>query len=89
MSEILNEQERERIIQAYCWTAEIEQRAIINMYSAKDSPFLHMRGKLYMDGDKWCALYGDNLQEGLCGFGDSPCAAQADFDTNYYKNISK
>ena len=22
------------------------------------------------DGDKWCALIGENLQEGIAGFGD-------------------
>lgn len=27
--------------------------------------------KLKMDGDKWCALIGANLQEGEAGFGDT------------------
>ena len=35
-------------------------------------PFITMRPKLYIDGDCWCALYGENLQEGICGFGVSP-----------------
>ena len=25
-----------------------------------------------LDGDQWCALLGDDLQEGIAGFGDSP-----------------
>jgi len=40
---------------------------------------------LSLDGDQWCALYGDNLQDGLAGFGDSPEAAMADFDANWIK----
>ena len=24
------------------------------------------------DGDQWCVLYGDNLQEGIAGFGPTP-----------------
>lgn len=28
-----------------------------------------------LDGDKWCALAGENLQEGVAGFGDTPSAA--------------
>lgn len=24
---------------------------------------------LFMDGDQWCALIGENIQEGSCGFG--------------------
>jgi hypothetical protein len=39
--------------------------------------------RLFPDGDKWCALYGDNLQEGLAGFGDTPEGAMADFDHNF------
>lgn len=27
--------------------------------------------KINRDGDKICALWGENLQEGLCGFGDT------------------
>lgn len=28
--------------------------------------------KLMLDGDQWSALIGENLQEGICGFGDTP-----------------
>ena len=35
------------------------------------------------DGNQWCALYGPNLMEGVCGFGDTPEAAMRDFDTNW------
>ena len=27
--------------------------------------------KPYKDGNKWCILIGDNIQEGICGFGDT------------------
>lgn len=30
---------------------------------------------LYKDGDKWCCLVGENIQEGCSGFGDTPGAA--------------
>lgn len=36
--------------------------------------------RLFMDGDQWCALYGDNLQDGVAGFGPTPRAACDDFD---------
>ena len=35
---------------------------------------------LSIDGDQWCALYGDNLHDGVAGFGKSPALAFADFD---------
>lgn len=35
--------------------------------------------KLCKDGDKWCALEGENLQVGIAGFGDSPYGALVNF----------
>ena len=35
-------------------------------------PSVLFRPSLSLDGDKWCALYGDNLQIGVSGFGSSP-----------------
>lgn len=37
--------------------------------------------KLSKDGNQWCWLYGDNLQEGIAGFGDTPERAAAAFDS--------
>lgn len=46
-------------------------------------PSVTMRPAIRVDGNQWCALYGDNLQDGVAGFGDSPAAAMADFDRNW------
>lgn len=27
---------------------------------------------IYKDGDKWCCMIGENIQEGIAGFGDRP-----------------
>jgi hypothetical protein len=35
------------------------------------------------DGDKWCALYGVNLQEGVAGFGNTPDEACRQFDVQW------
>jgi hypothetical protein len=50
-------------------------------------PSVKMRPKLSIDGNQWCALYGDDLQSGVAGFGDSPNAAMYDFDTNWLKSL--
>jgi hypothetical protein len=42
------------------------------------------RPTIARDGNKWCALYGSNLMEGIAGFGDTPNAAMADFDKNWW-----
>lgn len=50
------------------WNNEIEPRlADVEMWSAINSLGI----KPYKDGNKWCYLYGDNIQEGICGFGDT------------------
>jgi len=43
-------------------------------------PSMRLRPRLSIDGNQWCALYGENLQDGVAGFGDSPAAAYVDFD---------
>lgn len=46
-------------------------------------PFILLRPRIFPDGSHWCALYGDNLQEGVAGFGETPEAAAKDFDKNW------
>lgn len=48
-----------------------------------ERPSAIYRPSLSIDGDQWCALYGDNLQDGVAGFGLSPAAAMEDFDRNF------
>lgn len=39
-----------------------------------------LQPKVYKDGDRWCVLYGDNIQDGVCGFGETPYKAILDFN---------
>jgi hypothetical protein len=48
-----------------------------------------LKPRLSIDGNQWCALYGDNLQDGVAGFGDSPDDAYADFDRNWYAKLNR
>jgi len=41
------------------------------------------------DGNQWCYLYGDNLQEGIAGFGDSIYDAMIDFYKEFHKPIKE
>ena len=38
----------------------------------------------YKDGNMWCYLLGENLQEGVAGFGKTPYQAMQDFNKNFY-----
>ena len=58
--------------------------AIGDVQEAMVRPSVLFRPSVYLDGNQWCALYGPNIQEGVCGFGDSPELAMSDFD-KYWK----
>jgi hypothetical protein len=44
--------------------------------------------KFSKDGNLYCYLYGDNLQEGIAGFGDTPYMAAVDF-VNEFTGVKK
>ncbi len=48
-------------------------------------PAILFRPALLQDGDQWCALLGDDLQEGVAGFGDTPALAMAAFDKAFWQ----
>lgn len=43
-------------------------------------PSVLFRPRVFLDGSSWCALYGDNLQDGVAGFGITPDEAMRAFD---------
>lgn len=63
-----------------------EQIGIVGMEMSR--PAVLYRPAISIDGDKWCALYGDDLQSGCAGFGDSIAEAMADFDKNWLAKLS-
>ena len=50
-------------------------------------PSVLFRPSISIDGNQWCALYGEDLQRGVAGFGDSPALAMHDFDANWLKKL--
>jgi len=53
---------------------EMEHNARLELIFEQKELFLFstIRPKLFEDGNSWCCLYGDNIQEGVAGFGNSP-----------------
>lgn len=44
-----------------------------------------LQPKIYKDGDKWCCLWGLDVQDGVAGFGDTPYLAMLDFNKSWHK----
>lgn len=59
-----------------------EQVSIVGNELAR--PFVIMRPRLSAEGEQWCALLGDDLQTGVCGFGETPEKAAAAFDQAWF-----
>lgn len=55
--------------------------------SEYERPSVLYRPKIAPDGNTWIVLYGDNLQEGVAGCGDSPAEAMRAFDAEWYAKI--
>lgn len=66
------------VAQDYSLAAQEQQR-----------PCVVFKPTLRRDGALWCALLGDNLQDGVAGFGESPHLAMTDFDKNWHAKIAR
>lgn len=62
-------------LQAFYMAEDVERERI--------RPFFLLRPRMFPDGNQWCALYGDNIQEGVAAFGDTPAKAAVQFDIEW------
>lgn len=62
---------------------------VVSNFSENARPSVLFRPKLYSDGNQWCALYGENLQNGVSGFGDTPAKAMTQFDIQWLNEKAK
>ncbi len=51
-------------------------------------PSVMLGVKPYADGDRFCALHGESIMQGVAGFGVSPDLAMADFDKAWCHDVN-
>lgn len=66
------------------WQKSQLQAAIQCVQNSLERPSVLFGPKISRDGDKWFVLYGENLIDGVAGFGDTPELAMQDFDKNWW-----
>ena len=66
---------------AAVWAIERIRAKFESTLGSYTEPSILYRPKIFKDGDRWCCLYGDNIQEGIAGWGDTPYRACCEFDT--------
>lgn len=69
--------------------ASMASAAIQAAASSWERPCVLFRPKLSLDGNQWCALFGNNLHDGVAGFGDSPADAMYAFDKEWAAKIQE
>lgn len=72
---------RDTNVSHYAMQAAESIRATASEY---ERPSVLYRPKLAPDGNAWIALYGDDIQSGVAGCGDSPAEAMRAFDNAWY-----
>lgn len=50
--------------------------------------FHFLKPKVSIDGNQWCVLYGENLQDGIAGFGDTLHKAILNFNENFHTPVN-
>ena len=46
-----------------------------------------LKPRIFIDGNQWCVLWGENLQNGVVGFGKTPMEAVCDFNGSWYTKL--
>lgn len=66
---------------AVCFAADMVKNSWQEAAWEQQRPSVVFKPVLSKDGNMWCALFGNNLQEGVAGFGSTPAKAMWAFDT--------
>lgn len=74
-----NEYER-MAANAFCFAADQAKIAWQEAAWEFQRPSVVFKPTLSRDGNMWCALFGDDLQVGVAGFGETPAKAMWAFD---------
>lgn len=72
-----------------CNHSDYQHEAIMNrlVELQEYNLFSLLKPKIFIDGNHWCVLYGDDLQAGLAGFGETPYLAILDFNKSFYRTL--
>lgn len=65
------------------WQKQHLEQEIYAVSHEMQRPSVLFRPSIGLDGTKWCALYGEDLMNGVAGFGDTPEEAMREFDKNW------
>ena len=81
---MLNDEYQSMAANAICHQAFLTGETLRQEYTR---PSIMLKPRLLLDGDQWCALYGETIQDGVAGFGKSPVDAMDAFDRAFFAKL--
>ena len=66
--------------------AEMAMHSAFELAAEHQRPSVLYKPDIGLDGTMWCALYGEDLMNGVAGFGETPGLAMRDFDKNWLES---
>lgn len=60
-----------------------QEKMNIVIEQAEYNLFSMLKPKIFKDGKQWCVLYGNNIQDGIAGFGDTPYLAILNWNSQW------
>ncbi len=85
MNEILSQERQDCLMNS---VIDAVRLAFASINEEACRPSAVFRPRIGKDGNKWIAIYGDNIQEGVCGCGDSPLEAMRAFDDAWFAKVA-
>ena len=82
----MNNDHSDMAANAICFAADQVKMSWQEAAREYERPSVVFKPTLFKDGNMWCALLGENVQEGVCGFGETPSHAMWAFDTAWLSN---
>jgi len=70
-------------------TLQHQEKMNILVEQVEYNKFMMLKPKVSIDGNQYCVLYGDDLQTGIAGFGNTLYLAILDFNQKFYTPVNK
>ena len=77
---MLNDNDSSQAASQIIHAAHMMQERFHGYLSDLSRPSIVMKPKIYQDGDSFCCLFGENIQQGIVGWGETPEKAMGEFD---------
>jgi hypothetical protein len=83
----MNNEDSNMAANAICHAAQQAGYEIQCAAAQHGRPSAVFKPRLFIDGNEYCSLFGENIQDGVAGFGATPALAMQAFDENWHAPI--